>query len=76
MSQNELDHLIKMANQIAINNALGQSEEEVVSKIENHINLFWARPMREKICAALEEQGDALQPAAFKALERVSVTLQ
>lgn len=75
MSQNELAHLIKMANQIALNNAIGLDEEEVISKVENHISLFWARPMREKICAALEGQRDEFHPAAHKALERVQAKL-
>ena len=74
MSENELN-LIKMANQIARNIGVGASEKERISNVENHINLFWARPMREKICAALDDHGGGLSPTASKALSKVKQAL-
>ena len=39
MSENKLQHMIKMANQIARNIGVGASEKERISNVENHINL-------------------------------------
>jgi hypothetical protein len=75
MSNSELDHLVKMANQIASNIGLGGSEEDAVSRTANHIGLYWARPMREKMCANIDAVGDALNPIARKALTEIRSTL-
>lgn len=75
MPGNELQHLIKMANQIALNIGMGASEEDIVDKIENHITLFWARPMREKICSHMDSCMDELNPATTKALLRIKEKL-
>lgn len=75
MSTNELGHLIKMVNQIASNIGLGASEEEAVDKVVNHISLFWARPMREKICANMQASASELNPIATKALMQINAQL-
>lgn len=75
MSTNELDHLIKMVNQIASNIGLGTSEDETIDKVVKHINLFWARPMREKICANMRSSADQLNPVAIKALVKINSQL-
>jgi formate dehydrogenase subunit delta len=67
----ELQHLIKMANQIAQNIGIGASEEEIIDKVENHIRLFWAPPMRKKICDYIETDGSDLHPFACKALLKI-----
>lgn len=71
MSTNELSHLVKMANQIASNIGLGSTEDEAVDKVVNHISLFWAPPMREKICANMKEAANDLNPVASKALVQI-----
>jgi len=68
VSNNELEHLVKMANQIASNIGIGVSEDTAVARVVNHISLFWARPMREKICAHLDSFQEELNPMATKAL--------
>jgi formate dehydrogenase subunit delta len=75
VSKNELGHLIKMANQIASNIGLGATEDEAVDKVVNHISLFWARPMREKICAHMQASADDLNPIATKALVQIKAQL-
>ncbi len=75
MSTNELSHLVKMANQIASNIGLGSTEDEAVDKVVNHISLFWARPMREKICANMQESANDLNPIATKALVQINAKL-
>lgn len=75
MSTNELGHLIKMANQIASNIGLGATEDEAVDKVVSHISLFWARPMREKICANMQASAGDLNPIATKALVQINSKL-
>ena len=65
----ELQHLIKMANQIALNqpaDLLG--EEAAVAATAGHIRKFWAPPMREKISTYLSEGGAELNEVAKKAV--------
>lgn len=68
MSENELSHLIKMANQIASNIGIGSTEEDCVKKVVVHITAFWALPMRQKICANMDAFAEDLNPIATKAL--------
>ncbi len=75
MSENELTHLIKMTNQIALNIGIGCPEEDTIDKIENHINAFWAPPMREKICLHIHTHQNDLNPIAVKALLRIKAKL-
>ncbi len=75
MSTNELGHLIKMANQIASNIGVGVSEEDAVDRVVTHISMFWARPMREKVCANIETSADELNPTATKALKQIRAKL-
>lgn len=72
MSESELDHLVKMANQIAANIGVGASEEVCVDKTAQHIRNFWAAPMRRKILANLEAVRSELAPITFKALTRLT----
>jgi formate dehydrogenase subunit delta len=64
-----------MANQIAANIGLGVSEGETVERVVKHINSFWARPMREKICANLHVSADQLDDVAMKALVKIDAQL-
>ncbi len=75
MSTNELDHLIKMANQIALNIGLGASEDETVDRVVKHINLFWAPAMREKICDNMQTSAGQLNSVAIKALVQINAQL-
>ena len=72
MSENELSHLVKMANQITANIGIGASEEDAVARVVKHISMFWARPMREKICNNLETVSEELNPLTLKALTQIS----
>lgn len=75
MSKNELEHLAQMANQIASNIGIGESEEESATRVANHITLFWARPMREKICANLNNNEITLNSIAKKAMPKICKNL-
>ncbi len=64
----ELDHLIKMINQIADNIAIGESDEVAIPRVADHVQRFWARPMKEAITHYAESDGVGLRPAAKAAL--------
>ena len=49
MTDKELAHLIKMANQIAINLAYGDSLEQSAARVSDHIVRFWAASMKNKL---------------------------
>ena len=71
MSTDEIQHLVKMANQIAVNIGAGASEDDTAASVENHIRRFWAPAMRAKIGARLDDYRDQLHPAAARALQRI-----
>ena len=58
MSATELDHLIKMINQIADNIAIGDDDAVTAPQVINHLNKFWARTMKEKIIAYAASDGE------------------
>ena len=58
MSNTELEHLIKMINQIADNIAAGESEEIASEQLASHIKRFWARSMKQKIIDYANSDGE------------------
>ena len=68
MSDSELEHLIKMLNQIANNVAIGESDELVARSVANHVEKFWAPSMREKINRYAESDGEKLQSVSKQAI--------
>ena len=62
------DALIKMANEIANNIAPGQSQEQAVSMMTDHIVRFWAISMKLKIIECLETENNQLEPTATQAI--------
>ncbi|QOR40585.1 formate dehydrogenase subunit delta [Billgrantia diversa] len=69
MSRSQLDTLIHMANQIAINNAhYGDAAE----RIHTHLKKFWARSMKHQIIDYLREDGSQLSPLARQAIEQLA----
>lgn len=72
MSAVELDHLVKMINQIADNIAIGESEMETAPRVVDHVNRFWARPMKEQIIAYADIDGEQLNAVAKRAIAQLS----
>lgn len=64
MSSTELDNLIKMANQIADNIAIGDNQEVMAVKVAEHIRSFWARSMKDKIIDYAIHDGKQLNTVA------------
>jgi len=73
MSSTELDNLIKMANQIAENIAIGDNQEVVAAKVAEHICSFWARPMKDKIVDYATCDGEHLNSVARVAILKLSI---
>lgn len=67
----EVQHLIKMANQIANNIAAGESEQRVIEKTAEHIQRFWAGSMKQKILQHAENDGKGLEPLALSAVQQL-----
>lgn len=64
----EVEQLVKMANQIADN--LG-FHEDAVDRIADHIRRFWAPSMHRKLIDFDSEEGSGLKPVAREALKRL-----
>ena len=62
----EIERLVKMANQIADNLAF---HDDSVERIADHLRRFWAPSMQKKLMDFDASQGAALKPAAREALK-------
>ena len=71
MSATELDHLIKMANQIADNIAIGDTDTVTAPKVAHHLKLFWAPPMKEQIIEYAAKDGERLNAIAKIAVSQL-----
>ncbi len=72
----EVEHLIKMINQIADNVAIGESDDMTADKLVAHIKRFWARSMIEMIIKYAGSDGEKLQPVAKKAISLLATEAQ
>ncbi len=68
MSRSQLETLIHMANQIAVNNA---HYADAAERIHTHLKKFWARSMKGQIVAYLQQDGSELSPLAREAVARL-----
>jgi formate dehydrogenase subunit delta len=68
MAGTELQHLIKMMNQISDNMALTENDELAAARVADHIKRFWARSMKEKIISYASSDGEMLQGVSMAAI--------
>jgi formate dehydrogenase subunit delta len=66
--------LVYMANQIGRFFA-HKKHDDAVAGITNHLNRFWAPPMRRKIVRHLDQGGEGLDPLVKEAVDRLRATL-
>ncbi|MEM7016763.1 MAG: formate dehydrogenase subunit delta [Pseudomonadota bacterium] len=71
MAATELDHLIKMINQIADNIATEDDDAATAPKVADHIKRFWARPMKEQIIDYAASDGAQLNAVAKLAVSQL-----
>ena len=65
----EIDNLVRMANQIADNLDF---HDDAVERIADHLQRFWAPSMRQKITEYEAVGGSGLNPSAKAALRRLA----
>jgi formate dehydrogenase subunit delta len=71
MPAKQVEHLVKMANQISLNMAAWGDEEEVARKTAEHLKKFWTRDMCVQLLECWREGKAALSPAAERALRNI-----
>jgi len=64
----ELDQLVKMANQIADNFSF---HEDAVDRLADHLQRFWAPSMRKQLSEFLEAGSDGLKPEVIAAVKKL-----
>jgi formate dehydrogenase subunit delta len=65
----ELQHLVKMANQIAENFSFHADANE---RVADHIQRFWAPPMQQQLVQHAGQPGSDLRPEVLAALESLN----
>lgn len=64
----DIDHLIRMANQIAENFGF---HDDQVARTADHIKRFWAPQMRRKLADHLAGGGEGVAGPVVEALKRI-----
>lgn len=67
MSESSVEHLVKMANQIAVSVPAAAPEDKVANAAV-HIQKFWSPMMKKKLGDYLDGGGSGLTVAAAKAV--------
>lgn len=66
---NEIDRLVKMANQIADNFGF---HDDPAGRVEDHLRRFWAPSMRQKLITCNREEPGRLNPPVREAARRLA----
>ncbi len=72
MRDPEIEHLIKMVNQITANLARGENKEADVAAVADHLRRFWSPAMRSKLATYLEQNQDAVSATSAQAVSRIT----
>ena len=72
MTDNELQRLITMANQISRNNAV-LSNAQACEFIASHLQKFWSRSMKQKLLTHAQQGGEGLDEATKAAALMLTV---
>jgi len=68
MSESKLQRLVDMINQIALNMSANGGEQMVADQVAQHLEKFWAPPMKELITEQPVEKDVGLTPIAKMAV--------
>ncbi len=63
--------LIKMVNQISINNLYHGNDEAAAEQVATHLKKFWARRMKQQIIAYAQADGSELNSVSRLAVARL-----
>ncbi|KZX59016.1 hypothetical protein A3709_15780 [Halioglobus sp. HI00S01] len=69
-------HLVKMANQIALNFGERRDSKLAAQRTVQHLEKFWTPAMREQLSAYATSDGEALSPDLVQALAETPNTLR
>lgn len=69
MSDQQLQHLVRMVNQIAANQH--GDEAQAAEQVATHLKKFWARSMKRQIIDYAETDGSELSPISRLAVARL-----
>jgi formate dehydrogenase subunit delta len=72
MSGQQIEQLIKMANQIALNFGESRDTELAAQRTGEHLQSFWTAAMREQLSAYAAGGGTGLSPAVKLLLQSES----
>ena len=65
----EVEQLVKMANQIAVNFSF---HDDPVERLTDHLQRFWAPSMRQQLVAYHQAGGSGLEAAVVASVERLA----
>ena len=68
MAAKQVDHLVKMANQIALNLAAWGDDDVVARKTGEHMKKFWTPAMLQQLIEFQRSAGHSLSPIVCRAL--------
>ena len=74
MSGTQTDHLVRMANQIALNMAAWGDEEAVARMTGEHIRKFWTPAMRAQLLDYRRAGGGDLSPVILRVVTAMDET--
>lgn len=69
MIQTQISHLVKMANQIALNLSAVGSEDEIAAETARHIHKFWTPAMVRKLREYIGQGGEDCSPLVVRAAQ-------
>jgi formate dehydrogenase subunit delta len=72
MADEQLRHLVRMANQIALNLGEQRDPDDAARRTGDHLHRFWTVDMRRQLVEYWQGGGDDLSPAAARAAEQLA----
>jgi len=71
MNDQQSKSLIKMINQISVNNDHYGDQEQAAELVAIHIKKYWARSMKHQISEYVISGGENLSPISLKAVKKL-----
>ncbi|MFP3976658.1 formate dehydrogenase subunit delta [Marinobacter sp. KMM 10035] len=76
MSDQQLNNLIKMLDQIIANNLHHGDDEKVTDIAADHLQKFWARSMKQQIIAYANQRPDELSILAKLTVDKLEPAVE
>ena len=74
MAAKQIDHLVTMANQIALNTGAHSDAADSTRRTADHIRKFWTPAMRKQLTEYWQSGGEELEPVVAEALREMIAT--